>query len=183
MSTTMSPQTGVQLEAIAERHLERLWGDPGICSFCFARRRQYYTEYEEELAAHLQGRNTAALEARGHTVDDDGTLLVNTATSTPDPSTVQDVVPATEIDGHHYPPRPKTICQCGTVDYDPSTDRETGELFTALEHIAGHLDADNVDFNHDAATEMLRKAITIDKLAGKDGQVLQKAIKIGLKYA
>lgn len=182
MSTTKSHQTDVHLHAIAERHLERLWDDPGLCSFCFARRRTYHTEYEEDVASHLTGRNTAALEARGHTVDDDGTLLVNTATSTPDPGTVQEVVPPTEIDGRHYPPRPKTICECGTVDYDPTVDRTVGELFEALENIARQFAIDDVAFDDDAAIAMLKKTSSIDALAGKDADVLRASIKLGLKH-
>jgi len=181
MSTTQTSQhTQTQTP---ESILEDLWDNPGICPYCFGKKRQYHTEYEEELANHLAGTNTAALEARGHQVSDDGSLLVDTtATSDPDPSTFYDVVPPTEIDGRKYPARAQSVCECGVVDYDPASDRSKRELHEAVDNISDRLSERGIGFHTDAAHRTVETLLGFPALAGKDRVVLEKAIEKGLRF-
>ena len=184
MSVTMQTQSS-STQQTAKGILEALWDDSGICSWCFQRRRRYYTEYEESVAEHLTGKNMSALECRGHEVTDDGTLLVDsTATSDADPSTYREVVPPRTDEYGSPVERPKAlnVCECGVVDYDPSDDRSTRELHECVDNISERLEGE-FEFSTEAAHRTVSKLRERDEFGGRDKDVLRLAIKFGRKYA
>lgn len=183
-TTTLSPR------ARAERLFEHLFYDPSLCVVCFARKRSYYPEYDQAVAEHLVGRNGTILESMGHRVDDEGGLMVNKATSDADPATYQEVVPPkTDKYGQILElPGPRTICQCGVVDFDLDEDHRTKkQLYDGIENIAEHIEEyDEIDedaFHLPAAKEVIRQATKNDSLAGRDRRVLVGAIRFGLEKA
>lgn len=176
--------------ARAERIFDHLFSDPSLCVVCFARKRSFYPEFDQAVAEHLVGRNGAALESMGHRIDDEGGLLVNKATSDADPATYKEVVPPkTNQYGEILElPGPRTICQCGVIDYDCDEDHRTkGQLYDGIENIADHIEErDEIDedaFNLGAAKELIRQATKKDSLAGRDRRVLVGAIQFGLEKA
>lgn len=170
-SASESPAT---LKETAAQHFDRLLTAPHTCAWCFGVRRRYYSEYDT-----FRDFNLDVVKGRG------SLLQVVTATSDPDPRTYQEVVPPKKDDRGRViePPRPKTICECGTIDYDLEDPRPTRVLYEAVENIAEHFDRDDIAFDTEAAKQVVKKARKKDSLAGKDQQVLTGAIYLGLKHA
>lgn len=203
MSTTQAPtdpagqSSTVSYHAQAERLYESLFESRELCPICFAKKRSFYPEYDEAVATHLAGKNSAALNALGHRVDDEGGIQVNSATSDADPATYQDVVPerkkTREVNGEprigweiEEPPRPMTVCQCGVIDPDFDNPRGTRLRFEAIENIAEHIwqrEDDEDAFDLDAAKAVIEQARQRSDLSGHDQTVLVGAIELGLKHA
>lgn len=168
----------------ATRLFESLLFSHAYCNWCFARKRKLHEEYDEAVAQHLQGKNSAALEALGHGLEEDGGLLVNTATSTPEPNTYLEVPPPkTDERGRiTASPRPKRICSCGEIDIDPTADRATGILLEAARNIADELTRQDITVSKEHMVQFIHAARKHDTLAGKDKRVLTGAIRCGLKH-
>lgn len=187
MSTTNTHQQLDRHTRQAQQTLDAIFQDPEICNHCLSKKRRYYTEYEESVAEHLVGKNTTVLEMRGHRVNDEGTLLVDsTATSDPDPDTFFEVVPPKKDEKGNItePARAYSICKCGVVDYDEKDSRTSTELFEAAENVGEWLE-ENTDwsFNTDAAKRAIGEFKDRGLLVGNDEDVLQRMIKIGLKHS
>lgn len=183
MTSTDRPAGNVSYSD-AGRLLERAVGDPELCRWCFGRRRRYHPEHDAAEAENLRWGNTkGTLEAKGHRIQEDGTLLVNTATSDPDPSTYQEVVPPTRINGEWYPPRPHTICKCGVIDYSDHDHRSLIQLHDCVDNLADWLERrqdQEAEFHRRAAHNITTCLRQYDVLAGKDEIVLTEALRRGL---
>lgn len=170
----------------ANRLFERAASDPELCRICFARTRRYYPEEAEREAQELRwGATKGVLEAKGHKINEDGTLMVNTATSDPDPRTLFDVPPATTIDGEYHPPRAMTICECGTVDHPTDNRRTLSRLHTCVDNLAewiGRLELSTYPdtFDLDAAHDRVSLLRQYDSMSSKDEIVLTEALRAGL---
>lgn len=184
---------------LATELFNELFEDHALCPVCFARKRTFYPEYDLDLANRLyrgagaKGSNKLTFEAMGHSLNEDGSLQVNSATSDADPATYQDVVPETWlpikddaghiIDWDWKPPRSRTICQCGVIDYDFDDARSTGQLYDAVENIGDHLKERYPEywFHTEAAKKVVEKAVPKKELAGRDRDVLIRAMQLGLQ--
>lgn len=171
--------------ARAERLFETLFSDPALCPLCFARKRCFYPEFDRSVAEHLVGENNTVFESFGHRLDDEGGLMVHSATSDADPNAYLEVVPPKK--GKYgeilEPARPRTVCECGTVDYDFDDPRSMREMYTAVENLAEHVREREDGFHLEAAKEVVRQSKTADSLAGRDRRVLIGAIEFGLRKA
>lgn len=175
----------------AEDLIDELFEDRALCPWCFARKRTFYPEFDLDLANRLyrgprnghRGSNKMAFSAMGHSLREDGSLQVNSATSTADPSTYREVVPPTWLYGRYYPPRSRTICECGVIDVDFDDSRSKAELYTAIENISGHLEDKGYSYNLKAGKVVIEKANERPELASHDRAVLKNAIYLGLKHA
>lgn len=189
MSTTQptSPEStsGASPRARAERLFDTLFSSPELCPLCFARKRCFYPEYDTAVAEHLVGENNTVLEAFGHRLDDEGGLMVHSATSDADPNAYQEVVPPRKDEYGQIlePARPRTVCQCGVVDYDFDDPRSMSEMYDAIEHLAEHVREREGAFNLKAAKEVVRQSKNADSLAGRDRRVLIGAIEFGIRKA
>ncbi len=188
MSTVLHQQS-TSHQQTAEQLLQALCQASGLCPNCFARKREYHTEYEADVAEYLaEDKGISALETRGHSVSEDGTLLVDsTACSTPDPGTYYDVVPGTIIehdDGtrERKMPRAQTICECGVVDFNPEDARSNRELYEAVENIADHLEGEDIEVSGDAMVAYC-KACRRHEEGRPDKEILAGAIRFGRKKA
>jgi hypothetical protein len=146
------------------------------CRTCFGRVYTTHPEYDEAVNEALSGRKLGGKSA----------LQVISATSTPSPETVQEVVPPRTDDNGRIVEKatPKTICEtCGVVDHDPNLDRDLGLRMTCIDHIAAHLSRHDIPFNADAARDLVRECAAHDALAGCDDAVFRRATKFGLEKA
>lgn len=184
---------------LAEELFDELFEDKALCPVCFARKRTFYPEYDLDLANRLyrgagaKGSNKLTFEAMGHSLNEDGSLQVNSATSDADPATYQDVVPPTWlpvkddrgeiVDWNWQAPRSRTICRCGVIDYDFDDARSTGQLYDAIENIGGHLKERYPEFwfHTPAAKKVVELASPKKELAGRDRDVLIRAMELGLR--
>lgn len=172
----------------ADRLVERAVGDPERCPWCFARRRRYHPDVARREAEELRwGATKQTLDAKGHTIQEDGTLAVNTAVSDADPSTFQDVVPDAWIDGEYHPPRPQTICSCGVVDYGDDDDRSLSEIHTSIDNLVEWYDELDLsapaypdDINEQAAHDMATRLRGYDIMSGADRLVIAESLRRGL---
>lgn len=171
--------------------LDQLDDEDGLCPWCFARKRTFYPEFDLDLANRLyrgprnghRGSNKQTFSAMGHSLNEDGSLQVNSATSTADPSTYQEVVPPTWLNGEFYPPRSRTICECGTIDYDLDQIRSKSMMLTAIENMAEHLEEWGYPINLEAAKKMVRMGAENSNVTGRDMDIFERAIYLGLKHA
>ena len=171
--------------------VDELFEDRALCAWCFARKRTFYPEFDLDLANRLyrgprngaRGSNKLAFSAMGHSLNEDGSLQVNSATSTADPSTYQEVVPPTWLNGRYHPPRARTICECGVIDIDFDDSRSKAMQLTTIENISEHLEDKGYSFNLEAAKTVIHKANESPELASHDREVLINAVYLGLKHA
>ena len=160
------------------------------CPWCYARTRSFYPEFDKAQAEHIRDRGGPSMEmlqALGHSITEDGALMVNSATSDADPNCYRDVLPPTRIRegfraGKLIPPRPATICRCGVVDYDPTDDRGLQGRLDAIRNIAEELHQDYIAFNLEAARKFIYECQNHPALAGKDKEVLRRATSIGFRH-
>lgn len=159
----------------AKRVLNRLWDHAGYCSFCFGIRRRYYTAFDEARDDYFDRTGKS------------GPLAVVTATSDAAPGTFTEVVPGKQRDAYgaiKAPARPKTVCSCGVVDYDPGENRSQRVLLTCIENIDAALARDGWPFNATVATRFIYRAAEKGALRQSRGvAVLTRAVKLGLKHA
>lgn len=171
----------------AQRLLERAVEDSELCVWCFARTRRYFPDDDRREAQELRwGATKQTLRAKGHTIREDGTLAVNTATSDPDPSTYQDVVPEAWIDGEFHPPRPQSVCSCGVVDYCDDDHRSLSELHTCVDNLAEwfermDLSMYDAEFDTQAAHDIVTRLRQYRNTSGKDKLVLSEAMRQGVR--
>lgn len=184
-TTVSEAHTSVKYEK-AHSLFERAASDPELCRICFARNRRYFPEEAEREAEELRwGATKGVLEAKGHQINEDGSLMVNPATSDPDPSTFREVPPATTIDGEYKPPRATTICECGTIDHPEDNRRALSQIHTCIDNLAewfGRLDLSTYpdSFNPDAAHDRASLLRRYDNMSAKDEIVLSEALRAGL---
>jgi len=191
-------------QATGLRIFDDLFESKGRCQWCLAQKRRYYNDFEEEVAKHLyQHGKSNILKARGHSLDEDGGIMVNSATSSPDPDTIYDVVPGKKVVRKHpftgkcrltpqYAtlPEPRSVCQCGTIDYDLEHDVRPGYIIKeCVENAADYLldergyDLDADQFDTDKSLEYTKHARSVDSLQREDRIVVATAIAAGLKFA
>lgn len=171
--TPTSESSDRQYTETADRLLKKYWADPGLCSYCFARKRRFYGEYDKARDDYLD-RNRATA------------LAVVTATSDADPATFYDVVPGKRRDKYGAqtdPPHPANVCQCGHIDYSPRDDRSRADLLTCIDNLAVALRRDDRPFRTQAAVRFIHRAAEKGALGGNDADALTAALKLGLKYA
>lgn len=162
--------------------LDKLFGHPAICPWCFNARRRLHPDHDAALADHLLGRNESAFEALGHEVDKQaGEIKVERNQSTATRDTIPSNIPPTVIDGERKPGHGKQVCECGVVDYSPDDDRSHGQMFEAVENIADRLDDADVPFDEHAAIQDLKQQYNQQsgELEGDDYRVLRRTIDAG----
>lgn len=170
----------------ADRLVGRALDDPERCTWCFARKRRYHPDEARREAQELRwGATKQTLDAKGHTIKEDGSLAVHTAVSDADPSTFQDVVPEAWIDGEHHPPRPRTVCSCGVVDYDDKDDRTLSDVHICIDNLVewyDDLDLESLPdaLNKQAAHDMARRLREYDSMSGADRLVITESLRRGL---
>lgn len=162
---------------------DALFDAPGVCNWCFGRKRRYYQSHEQAVAEYLyrEGRG-GALRCRGHTPTSDGTLMVDgTATSDADPGTFCEVVPPrTDERGQVVElPRAYTICECGVIDYDTRDSRTVRQLVECVEHIDERLEEVGIPFDAQAAIALVDELKDRGALGTNDDPVLAHAIRLG----
>lgn len=186
-----SEPTDADYKRRAQDLVDELFEDRALCPWCFARKRTFYPEFDLDLANRLyrgpkngqRGSNKLAFSAMGHSLNEDGSLQVCSATSTADPKTYQEVVPPTWLNGRFHPPRARTICECGVIDHDLEAHRSKGMLLTTIENISEHLEDKGYSFNLEAAKTLVRKSCESPELGGHDRKVLINAVYFGLKHS
>lgn len=191
----------------AERLIERLFGDHCVCSWCFARRRIPYPDYDEaRINAKDIAENSSAIRSLSSEFRrrDDGTLQVVSATSGPDPRSYTEVVQGKPKKEHPdddrwsipdgfvhnprrtHPPRPKTICRdCAVIDVDPTDDRSTRQMIETMRNVLARLDEADIEISvHErAVVGMLKELREAPVMQGKDRFVLQRALAYGIHWA
>lgn len=143
------------------------------CSWCFGHIRTFYPEYDEAVGNHLGGRKLGNAPA----------MQVITASSDASPTAYQDVVPPrTDKYGHVLEPaRPRTVCECGVIDFDSTDNRGKGDLLLAVRNIAGHHHDAYLPFDTDAAETVVDKAADRRFIGtGRDMEILEHATRLGL---
>lgn len=160
-----------------------------VCPWCFAPVRDYHPDFEAMLAKYLRDNNNGALRARGHELNQDGTITLGTIrASTDNPQAEKASVPATVVettddDGNtvteRRPAQKKTVCSCGVIDIDNSQRRDKWTLYEAVGNLTDAFKQRGFDVDTEAMRDHLERELDNCR-PGRDRELLGRVVEAGV---